>query len=50
MRLPSATFGSEIHSGTPAIRLGRWTLVAPERNVPNVFCPVTTFTGGAVRA
>ena len=31
MRLPPATLGSEIQRGMLGTRLGRWTLVAPER-------------------
>jgi hypothetical protein len=47
---PPATLGSEIQIVTSGTRFGRCTLEAPDKKPPNGFCPVTTFTGGAVRA
>src|SRR5271165_5587618 len=51
MIFPPGAVGSERYKGTPGTTFGRWTLLAPETKVPGKgFFPVTTFTGGALRA
>src|SRR5271157_6349865 len=48
---PPGAVGSERYKGTPGTTFGRCTLLAPETKVPGKgFFPVTTFTGGALRA
>src|SRR5271166_3015757 len=51
MIFPPGAVGSERYKGTPGTTFGRCTLLAPETRVPGKgFFPVTTFTGGALRA
>jgi hypothetical protein len=47
---PPATFGLAIQSGTPGTRFGRCAEGSRQEAAGKGSCPVTTFTGGALRA